>query len=79
MENKKNQFQFHGETVVLPEIKGKKDVFISYKRKNVSFASRVFNELIKEEYGIKVWFDINELHENVGDEYANRIHEGIDN
>ena len=49
MENKKNQFQFHGETVVLPEIKGKKDVFISYKRKNVSFASRVFNELIKEE------------------------------
>lgn len=62
--------------VWLSEIEGKKDVFISYKRENAPFVSRVVNEL--ELHLINAWFDLNELHEDVGKEYEQRIHGGID-
>ena len=76
--NQKQVFRISGnESVLLPVIKGKKDVFISYKRENAAFVSRVSNEL--ESHLINVWFDLNELHEDVGEEYTKRIQEGIAN
>lgn len=80
MGNKAKQgFKIKGnKTVVcLPIINGKKDVFISYKRENAPFVSRVANEL--DTHFINAWFDLNELHEDVGEEYTKRIHDGIDN
>lgn len=70
-------FKIDGESVTLPVIDEKKDVFISYKRENAGYVERLFNEL--NEHGIKAWFDLNELHQNVGKRYTNRIHKGIDN
>ena len=70
-------FKIDGESVILPVIDEKKDVFISYKRVNAGYVERLFNEL--NEHGIKAWFDLNELHQNVGKRYTNRIHKGIDN
>ncbi len=67
----------NGKDVDLPIITGGKDVFISYKRENAHFVSRLDHEL--KSHSIKVWFDLDELHEDVGDDYTNRIHEGIDN
>lgn len=76
--NAKQEFKIKGnKTVCLPIINGKKDVFISYKRENAPFVSRVANEL--DTHFINAWFDLNELHEDVGEEYTKRIHEGIDN
>jgi acetyltransferase-like isoleucine patch superfamily enzyme len=63
--------------VELPVIKGSKDVFISYKRENVDYVARLFAEL--KEHDIDAWFDLNELHQDVGKEYTKRIHKGIDN
>lgn len=63
--------------VELPVIDGEKDVFISYKRENASYVARLFEEL--ENHYIKTWFDLNELHQDVGKEYTRRIHQGIDN
>lgn len=65
-----------GESIELPVIEGKKDVFISYKRENVPYAARLFEEL--SNHGIHAWFDLNELHQDVGEEYTQRIHKGID-
>lgn len=62
--------------VELPVIEGCKDVFISYKRENAEFVSRLFAEL--KEHDIDAWFDLNELHRDVGKEYTKRIHKGID-
>lgn len=70
------EFNFENESVKLPVIEGKKDVFISYKRENVAYVARLFSEL--EDHDIHTWFDMNELHQNVGDEYTERIHKGID-
>lgn len=56
---------------------GKKDVFISYKHESRAYVSRLYNEL--ERHDIKVWFDLDELHQYVGEEYTKRIHNGIDN
>lgn len=63
--------------IKLPIIEGKKDVFISYKRENAKYVSRLFTEL--NEHDIDAWFDLNELHQDVGKEYTERIHNGIDN
>lgn len=65
-----------GEYVELPIIRGKKDVFISYKRENAPYVARLFEEL--SIHGISAWFDLNELHQDVGAEYTERIHKGID-
>ena len=70
-------FNVENEKVELPVIEGKKDVFISYKRENAAFVTRLFEELDSHE--IKAWFDMNELHQDVGEEYTERIHKGIDN
>lgn len=56
--------------------KGKYHVFISYKRENVKYVARLVEEL--DQAGIRAWFDINELHQYVGEEYTKRIHDGID-
>ena len=61
--------------VELSAIEGKKDVFISYTRDHVKFVSRLYEEL--ENHGIDVWFDQNELHQELGSEYTQRIHNGI--
>lgn len=70
------EFKVEKECIKLPVIEGKKDVFISYKRENVAYVARLFSEL--EDHDIHTWFDMNELHQNVGDEYTERIHKGID-
>ncbi len=75
--NQKQRFEIkENEVIMLPLLKGNKDVFISYKREDVSFVSRVATEL--SNHNIRVWFDLNELHEDVGEEYTKRIHDGID-
>lgn len=56
---------------------GKKDVFLSYRSTGVNFASRLFEEL--EQNNIETWFDKAILHQFVGDQYKNIIHQGIDN
>ena len=52
----------------IKEIEGMKDVFISYKRENVSYVARLYDEL--ENHDIKTWFDMDELHQDVGKEYT---------
>ena len=63
----------------LPDIKGNKDVFISYRNQKhiVDFAWNLFNEFA--EHDINAWFDKAVLHKNIGEEYTSKIHEGIDN
>ena len=75
-DKQKNKTQvFKG--VELPVIEGSKDVFISYKRENAEYVARLFEEL--KEHNIDAWFDLNELHQDVGKKYTDRIHKGIDN
>lgn len=62
-------------TIELPVINGSKDVFISYKRNNAPYVSRLVMEL--KTHGIETWFDLGELHYDVGKDYADRIHNGI--
>ena len=52
-------------------------MFVSYKREKASYVARLFEEL--ENHNIKTWFDLKELHQDVGKEYTKRIHQGIDN
>lgn len=76
---RKKQIDIHtnnGETISLASIVGTKDVFLSYKRENANYVSRLDKEL--SEHNISTWFDLNELHEDVGKEYENRIFKGID-
>lgn len=73
----KQTFKFQNELIELPLIKGSKDVFISYKRENAPYAKRLCEEL--NDHGISAWFDMNELHHDVGKEYTDRIHKGINN
>lgn len=75
-DKQKNKTQVF-EGVELPVIEGSKDVFISYKRENAEYVARLFEEL--KEHNIDAWFDLNELHQDVGKEYTERIHKGIDN
>ena len=69
-------FHFEGEKWELPIIEGNKDVFISYRSSNAPYVSRLFKEL--DDHEIKAWFDKHELHQDVGEEYTQRIHQGID-
>lgn len=71
------EFKLEKEVVQLPIIQGQKDVFISYKRENAAYVLRLYKEL--EKHNISAWFDLNELHQDVGAEYTKRIHDGIDN
>lgn len=73
----KQIFKSGGQLVELVFNEGRKDVFISYKRETVPYVARLANEL--ENHGIYAWFDMNELHQEVGREYTERIHRGIDN
>ena len=57
------------------KIMGKRDVFISYKRENAEFVTRLYEEL--ERHNISVWVDLSKLHKEVGEEYTERIHHGI--
>lgn len=65
-----------GLDVELPLQRGQRDVFLSYKRENANYVSRLEQEL--SEHSISTWFDLNELHEDVGKEYEKRIFKGID-
>lgn len=61
----------------MPEIiKGKRDVFISYKRENAPFVTRLYEEL--ERHDISVWVDLSKLHKEVGEEYQEKIRKAID-
>lgn len=73
----KLSFNYQGQQLELSAIVGKKDVFISYKRESAPYVARLYEEL--DNHDIKVWFDLDELHQNVGKEYTERIHKGIDN
>lgn len=53
-----------------------KDVFISYKRENASFVTRLAEEL--ERHNISVWVDLSKLHKEVGEEYKEKIHKAIE-
>ena len=75
-DKQKKKIQLFG-GVELSIIEGSKDVFISYKRENAEYVARLFEEL--KEHNIDAWFDLNELHQDVGKEYTERIHKGIDN
>ncbi len=72
----KQLFEFNGKQIELETIDGKKDVFVSYKRENVRFIARLVVEL--NHHNISTWFDMDELHEDVGKDYTKRIHHGID-
>jgi len=43
---------------------GKRDVFISYKRENAPFVTRLYEEL--ERHDISVWVDLSKLHKGMG-------------
>lgn len=73
----KQIFKSGDQLVELVSNEGRKDVFISYKREIVPYVARLAEEL--ENHGIYAWFDMNELHQDVGREYTERIHRGIDN
>lgn len=61
----------------MPEqVKGKRDVFISYKRENAPFVTRLFEEL--ESHDISAWVDLSKLHKEVGEEYQEKIRKAID-
>jgi acetyltransferase-like isoleucine patch superfamily enzyme len=51
------------------------EVFISYRSSQVDFADRLNTEL--KNNNIETWFDKEILHENVGSQYTELIHEGI--
>lgn len=73
----KLSFNYKGQQLELSAIVGKKDVFISYKRESAPYVARLYEEL--DNHDIKVWFDLDELHQDVGKKYIERIHKGIDN
>ena len=61
----------------LPKIiKGQRDVFISYKRENASFVTRLYAEL--ERHGISAWVDLSKLHKEAGEEYQEKIRKAIE-
>jgi len=67
--NKKDQ--------AMPEIiEGKRDVFISYKRENAPFVTRLYYEL--ESHDISAWVDLSKLHKEVGEEYREKIRKAIE-
>ena len=57
-------------------IDGKRDVFISYKRENAPFVTRLYEEL--DRHDISAWVDLSKLHKEVGEEYQEKIRKAID-
>ena len=51
-------------------------VFISYKRENAPFVTRLYEEL--ERHDISAWIDLSKLHKEVGEEYQEKIRKAID-
>lgn len=66
------------EQIMRQNAQGTRDVFLSYRSTQVEFASRLYYEL-EVANQITTWFDKEILHEDVGEEYANIIHKGIEN
>ena len=66
------------EQIMRQNAQGVRDVFLSYRSTQVGFASRLHYEL-EVSNKITTWFDKEILHEDVGEEYANIIHKGIEN
>lgn len=61
----------------MPEkIEGKRDVFISYKRENAPFVTRLYEEL--ERHDISAWIDLSKLHKEAGEEYQEKIRKAIE-
>ena len=61
----------------MPEIiEGKRDVFISYKRENAAFVTRLYKEF--ERHGISAWVDLNKLPKEPGEEYQEKIRNAIE-
>ena len=58
------------------KIKGKRDVFISYKRENAPFVTQLYEEL--KRHDISAWVDLSKLHKEVGEEYQEKIRKAID-
>ncbi len=72
-----NKDVFKKEVESLPRrIKGKRDVFISYKRENAPFVMRLYDEL--KEHNISSWVDLSKLPKEQGKEYADKIRKAID-
>ena len=57
-------------------IEGQRDVFISYKRENAPFVTRLYDEL--DRHGITAWVDLSKLYKEVGEEYQEKIRKAID-
>lgn len=65
------------EEQAMPEkIEGKRDVFISYKRENAPFVTRLYDEL--ERHDISSWVDLSKLHKEAGEEYQEKIRKAIE-
>lgn len=61
----------------MPEkIEGHRDVFISYKRENAPFVTRLYAEL--ERHNISAWVDLSKLPKEAGQDYKDKIHKAID-
>jgi len=74
MSNEKN---LNKEEQAMPEkIEGKRDVFISYKRENAPFVTRLYDEL--ERHNISAWVDLSKLHKEAGEEYQEKIRKAIE-
>lgn len=58
------------------QIEGKRDVFISYKRENAAFVTRLYEEL--DRHGISAWVDLSKLHKEAGEEYQEKIRKAIE-
>lgn len=62
-----------------PSVDVRYDVFVSYKRENISFVSKVINELSNDAHDVKAWVDLEKLHKSPSKEYEALIHKAIDN
>jgi acetyltransferase-like isoleucine patch superfamily enzyme len=54
------------------------DVFISYKRENINFVSKISQELSDSAHDVKAWVDLEKLHKKPSKKYREQIHSAID-
>jgi len=65
------------EVQAMPEkIEGQRDVFISYKRENAPFVTRLYEEF--ERHDISAWVDLSKLPKEPGEEYQDKIRKAIE-
>lgn len=69
------KFQKKMDQAMPDKIEGSRDVFISYKRENAPFVTRLYEEL--DNHNISVWVDLYKLKEETGEEYEERICKAI--